>query len=98
MGEVLSLRLSEEEERIIEKLAEEEKKDKSSVARELLRYGNLYRAIKLYRERKISLGRMADLLDLSIPECMDILSEFGIEANIDYDVYLESYENLKKVW
>lgn len=98
MSKVVSLRLSEEEEETIERLSEEEKKDKSKVTRELIKYGEIYRAIKLYKEGKISLGKFSSELDISISEAMDLLRDFGVKARIDYDEYLEGKENLEEVW
>lgn len=98
MSEVMSLRLSEEEEETIERLSKKEKKDKSKVTRELIKYGEIYRAIKLYKEGKISLGKFSSELDISISEAMDLLTEFGIKARIDYEEYLQGKKNLEKVW
>jgi len=36
-------------------------------------------------------------LDLSISETIDLLSEFGIKAPIDYEDYLKGYEVLKGI-
>lgn len=73
-------------------------KDKSAVARELIRYGEIYRAVKKYKEGKISLGRISSELDVSVADAMDLLRELGIKARIDYDEYLEGKENLEEAW
>jgi len=36
-------------------------------------------------------------LDLSMSETIDLLSEFGIKAPIDYEDYLKGYEALKEM-
>jgi len=36
-------------------------------------------------------------LDLSISETIDLLSEFGMKATIDYKDYLKGYEALKEM-
>ena len=41
--------------------------------------------------------KMAEELDLSINEVLDLLAEFGIESSIRYDDYLTGFENLKKL-
>ena len=93
---VMSLRLGEEERKQIEELSESEKKDKSTVARELLRQGWIYHWLKLYRQGKASMGTVSKELDLSLSETLDLLAELGIDAPLDYDEYLEGYETLKK--
>ncbi len=40
---------------------------------------------------------MAEELDLSVNEVLDLLAEFGIESSILYDDYLPGFENLKKL-
>ena len=69
----------------IEYLAEEEKTDKSKIVRELLfeaiRKRFLELALKKYLEKKISLGRAAELARIPIIEFMKILAEKAIVIN-----------------
>ena len=95
---VMSLRLGEDLVRKIGALSKKEKKDRSTVARELIEYGLRYRMVKLYREGKASLGTVAKALDCSLREVLDLLAEFGVQAPIDYDDYLAGYRGLKKVF
>ncbi len=53
--------------------------------------------IRLYREGRFSLEKVAKKLDLSVSETIDLLSEFGSKAPIDYDDYLKGYEVMKEV-
>ncbi len=64
----------------------------------MIEYGRKYRVLQLYKDGKISLGKAADELDLPMTEFIDLLNEFGISANIDYEDYLQGLQNLKKVW
>jgi len=93
---IMSLRLGEKEIKFIEEIARKEKKDKSSVVRELIDYGLNYLMIKQYREGRLSLGKVSKQLNLSISETIDMLADFGIEAPIDYDDYLKGYEVLER--
>ena len=92
---VMSLRLGKEETDIISRLAKQKKEAKSEVVRELLRDGWIFYWLKLYSEKKVSIGRMAEELDLSVNEVLDLLAEFGIESSILYDDYLQGFESLK---
>jgi predicted HTH domain antitoxin len=76
-------------------LSSQKKEAKSEVVRELLREGWIFYWLKLYRSGKVSIGKMAEELDISINEAMDMLSEFGIESKIRYDDYLIGFKNLK---
>ena len=94
---VMSLRLNKEESERISKLSSQKKEAKSEAVRELLREGWIFYWLKLYRSGKVSIGKMAEELDISINEALDMLSEFGIESKIRYDDYLIGLDNLKVV-
>ncbi len=51
--------------------------------------------INKYSKKKVSIGRIAEELDLSVNEVLDLLAEFGIESSILYDDYLQGFESLK---
>ncbi|MBM3701194.1 MAG: hypothetical protein FJW68_09845 [Actinobacteria bacterium] len=92
---VMSLRLGKEEIDIISRLSKQKNEAKSEIARELLREGWVFYWLKLYSAKKVSIGKMAEELDLSVNEVLDLLSDFGIESQITYDDYLQGFENLK---
>ena len=92
---VISLRLGKDEQKHIENLSKEEKKDKSTVARELLNYGWIFYWFKRYRAGKASLGILSRKLSLSLSETLDLLAEFGIESPLEYSDYLEGFNNLR---
>jgi len=94
---VMSLRLSKEEINRISKLSVQKKEAKSEVARGLLNGGWIFYWLKLYSVGKVSIGKMAEELNLSVNDVLDLLAEFGIESSIRYDDYLAGFENLKKL-
>ncbi len=95
---VMSLRLSPEEQKHLMRWAKEEKKDKSQAARELMEYGWKFAFLERYRQGKISLEILAKELKLSVLEAMDFLGEHGAATALDYDTYLQGLENLRKSW
>jgi len=98
MNDVVSFRLSEKQKEIIENIASEENKDKSEVARELIDYGETFRAVKKYKEGEVSVGKMASELDITITEAMSLLAELGINSGITKEDQVEAKENLEEVW
>ncbi len=92
---VISIRLKEKERRRINELSKIANKDKSTVARELIDHGWEFLMIKLYKEGKLSLSNLAEKLELSLSETIDLLSEFGIESPVDYDDYLKGFDAFK---
>ena len=98
MNDVVSFRLSEREKQIIENIAEEEEKDKSEIARELIDYGETFRVLKQFKKGEISIGKMASELNTTITEAMALLNELGIDSGITQEDQLEAKQNLKQVW
>jgi len=88
---VMSIRLKEKDLKRITELSQMSKKDRSTVARELIEFGWKFMMIRLYKEGKLSLGRLSEKLELSLSETIDLLAEFGIEAPIEYDDYLQGF-------
>lgn len=97
MAKVITLRLKERELGFIEELSRKENEDKSYAARKLIDYGWIYFILKNYREGKISLGKAAKELELTITEMIGLLSDFGINSPISYEEYLEGYRHLKEI-
>ncbi|MCJ7472138.1 MAG: hypothetical protein MUP02_04930 [Actinobacteria bacterium] len=93
----MSLRLGKEEINIISRLSKQKKEPKSEAARELLRYGWVFYWLKIYSEKKVSVGKMAEELNLSVNEVLDLFAGLGIESSISYDDYLEGFESLKSL-
>lgn len=91
-----SFRLGKKELDRLEKLASEEDKGKSEVARELLNYGWEHVMVRRYKEGKISLGVLSRNLGISISETIDFLAELGIRAPISREDVFEGYETLRK--
>jgi len=95
MTKVITLRLKEKELGFIEALSKKEDKDRSYVARKLIDYGWTYFTLKQYRDGKISIGKVAKELNLSITETIELLSELGVKSPVTYEEYLEGYKSLK---
>jgi predicted HTH domain antitoxin len=92
---VISLRLKDRDMERLQELSRLEHKDKSTVARELIEYGWDFLMVKHYKEGKLSLGGLAKKLDISISETIDLLSELGIEAPIEFEDYLKGFAVFK---
>jgi len=93
----VSVRLNADELKKIRALSKLEGKGKSAVVRELIREGFTFKSLQAYREGRRSIGTLAHDLGISISATIDLLSNFGIEASVTYDDYLESVETLQKI-
>lgn len=99
--EVVSVRLEEEILRYAEERAREEKISKSAVIRKLLslglEYDRLKKAVELYRDRKVSLGKAAEIADMPITQMMDWLVRFGVKSNITLEDYKNGLKHARKL-
>jgi hypothetical protein len=87
----MSVRLDAEAMRRLRELAKREKKEISTVARELIDEGWVFLTLREYRQGKLSLGMVAKRLKMPLADVIDLLSELGVRSPIEYDDYLKSY-------
>jgi predicted HTH domain antitoxin len=83
----VTARVSEDLYEKIEHIREEEQTDRSTAVKRLLERGvgdwQVETAIRRYREGTVSIGRAAEIADVSIWRFLDILGERGVEMNYD---------------
>ncbi len=101
MGKTITSRLPDDMVEEIEKIAEIEKLDKSSVIRRLLNKAiptwKLEYALKLYQNKEISLGKAAELSSLSIWELLEKLSQKKIPLNYDLEDLKNDFERVEEL-
>ncbi|MEK6982395.1 MAG: UPF0175 family protein [Candidatus Micrarchaeota archaeon] len=98
MQKTVSIRMDENVYAFANKMAKQEKKEVSQTMRDLIGLGRLMLAINRYMSKKISLGKASEVANISISEMIELLAQFGIKADLEKEDYLESLENLRKVW
>lgn len=91
MKNVMSVRLDTEALRRLRELAKRERKEISTVARELIDEGWVFLALREYRQGKLSLGTVAKRLKMPLADVIDLLAELGVRSPIEFDDYLKSY-------
>jgi len=89
---VISLRLNDRDLEKIDELSKLERKDRSTAARELLKYGWEFLMLRYYMQGALSLEGLAKKLDVSISEAIDLLAKLGIEAPIELGDYLKGFD------
>jgi hypothetical protein len=97
MKDVMSVTLDPEGLRRVKDLAKRERKELSTVARELMDYGWVFLMLREYREGKRSLGRFAEALDMSLSEAIDLLADLGVRSPLEYDDYLKGYSAAREL-
>lgn len=94
----LSIRIKDDDYKFLSALAKEEREDVSKAARELVDRGRIMLAIEKYKKSEVSIEKAAKIAGVSISKMLEIFKEYGIEANLEYEDYLKSLKNLRKVW
>lgn len=95
---VLSVRVDADDYSFLSRLAAEEREDVSKALRDLMRRGRVLMAVQRYKAGQASLGKAARLAGLSIAEMMDVLTDYGVPAELSVEDYRSSLESLAKVW
>ena len=98
MSKIMTIRLPKEDIEIVKQISIENKKDKSTVVRELIEQGEIYVAIKEYSQGKISIGKASEIAGLTISEIMDLFANLGIKSNIELEDYLEGIKTAEKIF
>ena len=84
MSELVSFRLPADLQKELEIISKEEDKDKSEIVRELIRLGikerKIEKAVRLYKEGKVSAPRAAEIADVSLWKMIEIFAERKVEA------------------
>lgn len=73
-------------------------RDPSFCARSSQPRGRVLLAVERYKEGEASLGKAASLAGISVAQMLATLAEFGVEARIDEQDYLQGLRNLEKAW
>ncbi len=94
----LSIRIDDDDYKFLSALAREERGDMSSAVRELVDLGRVMLAVDRYKNGEASLEKAARLAGASLSKMMDILAEYGVEANLTHEDYLKSLKTVRKVW
>ena len=94
----LSIRIDDKDYKFLSSLAKEEQGDMSTAVRELVDLGRIMLAVEKYKKSEASLEKAAHLAGVSISRMIDILAEYGVEANLEYEDYLKGLNTLRKIW
>jgi len=100
MQKVISVRPTEEMARKIERLIRIEKAERSALIRRILDIGvkeELKKhALDLFRDKKVSLAKAAEIADVSVREMMDLIKEKGVSLHITIEDVREDFEAAMK--
>jgi hypothetical protein len=93
---VKSMRIPEDIDKAIGYVARAEKIEDTHSLRKLARMGFESYVAREYKAGKITLREAADLLNLTLSETIDLLSDVGVKGNIHAVDVMKSLESLTK--
>jgi len=93
---VKSMRIPEDIDKAIGYVARVEKIENTHSLRKLARMGFESYVAREYKDGKIALREAADLLNLTLSETIDLLSDVGVKGNIHAADVMKSLESLTK--
>jgi predicted HTH domain antitoxin len=79
-------------------IAKDSKEDVSKTVRELVELGRLHLAMGKYRSSGASLEKSARIAGVSVSRMMDLLRDFGIEANLELEDYRASLNTARSLF
>jgi predicted HTH domain antitoxin len=91
---VRSIRIPEDIDKAIEYVARLEKLEKTQSIRKLTKLGFEFYTTKSYEKGKLTLREAAELLNLTLSETIDLLSEMGVRGNIRVKDVMESFKTM----
>ena len=96
----MDIALSDKHRRNLEEIAKEEKVRTVDAIRAIFELGlkewELRKALRLYREGKITLWKAAEIAELTLHELIDIIDREGIPYDYDVDATLDYVRRLKE--
>lgn len=91
---VRSIRIPEDIDKAIEYVARLEKLKKTQSIRKLTKLGFEFYTAKSYEKGKLTLREAAELLNLTLSETIDLLSEMGVRGNIRVKDVMKSFKTM----
>jgi predicted HTH domain antitoxin len=86
---VITVRLSKRDLERVEAVRSLENVDRSTLLKEFIQDGLRRRVVRLYEKGKLTAGRAAEILDISLREFLETLEKEGVPVNWDSAVFRE---------
>jgi len=90
---VLTVRIEKHDERILAEFIRRNKLNRTQAVKELLHRGFIISQLQDYQDGKITLGRMAELLEVSIVETLDLVSKYNAHPRMPRDYVTDARIN-----
>lgn len=95
---VLAVRLEKSEQSKLAFFSKKRHVNKSQAAKELMKRGFLMYELDEYKTGNISLGALAEILDLSMLETLNLVGTYNAHPRIPKDYLVEAADTAKKLF
>lgn len=95
---VLAVRLKKYEENCLKRITKKEHMNKSEAVKELLHRGFFLYELDEYKAGNISLGKLAEDLNLPLLEALNLIAEYNIHPTLPKDYLVEAKETAKMLF
>lgn len=95
---VLAVRLEKKEESRLALVSKKRRINKSQAAKELMKRGFLMYELDEYKAGNISLGKLAEMLDIPLLEALNLVAAYSAHPRMPKDYLVEASETAKKLF
>ena len=92
---VKSIRIPEDINQAVDLVSKIENLENTQAIRKLIRIGFKHYVVSLYREGKLSLREVSNLLEISLSETIDLMILMGISGNIRASDVMDSLRSIE---
>lgn len=94
---VLAVRLKKDESTHLAMVSKKQHLNKSDAAKELMRRGFIMYQLDEFKAGNLSIGRLAETLDLSILETLNLVSKYNAHPTMPADYLVEASETARQL-
>ena len=95
---VLAIRLKKDEASRLALISKKQHLNKTDAMKELMRRGFTMYQLDEYKSGNISLGKLAEILDISLLETLNCVAAYNAHPHIPKDYLVEASETAKKLF
>ena len=94
---ILTVRIEKHDQKRLEQFAHKQKINRSQAVKELLNKGFMISQLQEYKEGKLSLGRLAEILEVPMVEALGLVSTYNAHQHMPRDYITDAREYAKRL-
>ena len=94
---IVTVRMEKKEEKRLEEFAHTKRLNRSQAVKELLARGYILTQLQEYEEGNLSLGRLAETLDISAVEALNLVARHNAHPRMPHDYLTDARETAEKL-